>query len=372
MISGHATQEGTEKYNDRFREKLHAHHFQNFLDLTFSSIGLGSYLGDANTETDAKYVAAVKQAVSSGINVLDTAINYRCQRSEKNYGVAIKQLIEEGLIKREELIICSKAGFLPFNQETPEDPIKYFKETYIDSGLVPEEHVSQGCHAMTPEYLETQLKQSLENLGVECIDIYYIHNPEIQLADIDSIKFRDRMRDVFEWMEAKVKEGKIKYYGTATWNGYRLQRSQADYLSLEELNLLAREVAGQGHHFKFVQLPFNLAMPEAWILPNQLFGKQEMSLLQIAERLGIGVIASASLLQAKLAGELPEFLNQYFKGLEKSSQKSLQFARSVKGILTALVGMKESKHIDENLKVAEVEKVSESDLILMFQNPSAT
>jgi aryl-alcohol dehydrogenase-like predicted oxidoreductase len=245
--------------------------------------------------------------------------------------------------------------------------LKYFKNHYLDKGLLAKGDIVQGCHAMTPAYLENQLQLSLKNLGVETIDIYYIHNPEIQLADIDSIQFRERMRNVFKWMEEKVSEGKIRYYGTATWNGYRLKRNQIDYLSLEELNLLAREVAGLEHHFKFVQLPFNLAMPEAWILPNQLFGKQEMSLLQIADRLGFCVIASASLLQAKLTKELPSFLDEYFEGLTMSSQKALQFTRSVKGIRCALVGMKETQHIDENLEVTKMPKIAEEKLILMFQ-----
>ena len=367
MISGHATSLGTKQFARRFESLLHADHFSESHNLYFSSIGLGSYLGATDSLTDEKYIQAVKKSVLSGVNVLDTAINYRCQRSEKNYGKAIKDLIDAGDIKREEIIICSKAGFLPFVDELPEDPLRYFEEQFIVHGLISKTDLAQGCHAMTPVYLENQLQLSLKNLGLETLDIYYIHNPEIQLADVNGMEFRERMRKVFQWMEEKVSEGKIRYYGTATWNAYRVQRNQGDYLSLEELNLLAREVAGSDHHFRFVQLPFNLGMPEAWILPNQLFGKQEMSLLQIADRLDITVIGSASLLQAKLTGALPSFLSPYFEGLPKSSQKAIQFARSVKGIQCALVGMKESQHIDENLEVAKKPKITEETLILMFQ-----
>lgn len=156
-------------------------------------------------------------------------------------------------------------------------------------------------------------------------------------------------------------------YGTATWNGYRLRPDQPDYLPLEDLHFLAREAGGSGHHFKVIQLPFNLAMPEAWIFPNQRFGAGTVPVLQLAHRLGLIVMTSASLMQGKLAGPVPDFMGSYARGLDKASQRALQFVRSVPGVTTALAGMKQKSHVDENIKTADVLPLTEEELILMFQ-----
>ncbi|MBI3313211.1 MAG: aldo/keto reductase [Candidatus Omnitrophica bacterium] len=366
-IKGYATQEGTGSYKERFSGQFAEGHFRQREGLWFSSLGIGSYLGGADEATDHAYEEALKEAIGSGINVADSAINYRHQRSERNFGRALRQLIQENKIKREEIILCTKGGFIPFDEDEPKNLSAYLKSTYVDTGLLHAGDVAQSCHAITPVYLEDQLQRSLDNLGVETIDIYYLHNPETQLADFDRKIFSERLRLAFEWLEEKVREGKIKRYGTATWQGYRVPSEQKEYLGLEEISLLAREAGGPGHHFKVVQLPFNLAMPEAWIFPNQSYGANQVSLLNVAERYGITVIASASLLQARLAGKLPEFFTRHFPGFKHSSQCALQFVRSVPGVTTALVGMKNKAHIKENLDTVKFPPLSEEELVMIFQ-----
>lgn len=373
MIKGYATATGTTSYKEHFvagatgRSPLHPNHFRERGGLWFSSIGIGSYLGEPDNETDRLYEEAFKEAVLSGVNVIDSAINYRAQRSERSFGKALGALIQTGKIKREEIILCTKGGFIPFDGEYPGNPADYFQKTYLDTGILKSEDVAQDCHAMTPVYLEDQLKRSLSNLGVETIDIYYVHNPETQLAEVDRKEFLDRIRRVFEWMEQKVKEGKIRMYGTATWTGYRVAPEAEDYLSLEELNLLAREVGGPGHHFRAVQLPVNLAMPEAWVAANQRFGANLVPFLQAAMRLGMIVTGSASLLQGRLAKNLPKFLELSFKNLAQPSQRSLQFARSLPGMTTSLVGMKTVAHVRENLETANVPPLTEEELLMIFE-----
>lgn len=366
MTKGYATEAGTNQYKDRFK-KFADGFYRKSQSLWFSSLGLGSYLGDSDEKTDRMYIEAVKAAVKSGVNVLDTAINYRCQRSERNFGVALKNLIDNGEIKREEIILCTKAGFIPYDGEVPKDPRGYIQSEYYDRGILKESDVVSDCHAMTPEYLDCELEKSLKNLGVETLDVFYLHNPETQLAALKVDEFMKKIVAAFKWAEEKVKEGKIRYYGTATWNGYRVQHGSADHLSLEEMNVCAREAGGAENHFKFVQLPLNLAMPEAWILANQPYGASLIPFLQLAKSLGVTVVASASLLQAQLTGAFPDFLRESFPGLETSAQKSIQFSRSVPGVTTALVGMKQGKHVEENIKVGNVEALSEESLVAMFQ-----
>lgn len=374
MILGHATQEGTARYKSRFVDVRERHaspllrtHFRDREGLSFSSIGIGSYLGESDEATDRLYEESMKAAVESGINVIDSAINYRSQRSERAFGKAIAELIDEGKAKRDELIVCTKGGFIPFDGEEPADYRGYIKRTYIDSKILRPEDVAQGCHAMTPAYLEDQLSKSLKNLGLETIDIYYLHNPETQLEEVSRKEFLERTRAAFVFLEEKVKEGKIQMYGTATWNGYRIHPEADACLQLEELILLAREVGGTAHHFKAVQLPLNLAMPEAWMMANQRFGANLVPVLNLIDRTNMIGVASASLSQARLTGPLPEFLDPYFDKLPKSSQRAIQFARSIPGITTALVGMKNTAHVAENLLPATVPPLSEGDLVLMFQ-----
>jgi aryl-alcohol dehydrogenase-like predicted oxidoreductase len=366
-IKGFATPEGTERFKKRFEKTLDPGHFRLAQGLWFSSLGAGSYLGEPDRATDDLYKEALKEAIRSGVNVLDAAINYRCQRSERAFGEALRELVDAGEISREEIILCTKGGFLPFDGDYPSDPRDYFRQTYLDTGLLKPGDIAQGCHAMTPRYLEDQLSRSLENLGVEAVDLYYVHNPETQLEAIDRKEFLKRLQAVFELFEKKVEEGKVKRYGMATWSGYRIPPDQPGYLSLEEVQVLAREVGGSGHHFKAVQLPVNLAMPEAWVLQNQNYGASFLPFLKVAERLGVTVIASASLLQGQLTRPFPPEFQSLFSPLRQSSQCSLQFVRSLPGVTTALVGMKRKEHVRENLETVKVPPMSEAELTQLFQ-----
>ena len=102
-------------------------------------------------------------------------------------------------------------------------------------------------------------------------------------------------------------------------------------------------------------------------MANQRFGASLVPALNLIDRTGMIGVASASLLQAKLTGPLPEFLDPFFDKLPKSSQRAIQFARSIPGITTALVGMKTKSHVAENILPATVQPLTESDLVLMFQ-----
>lgn len=346
-----ATPDGTQRYRERF-----AHlpdHFRQRQGLWLSSIGLGSYLGDADARADAAYAAATGHAVESGINVVDTAINYRFQRSERSIGSALKTLFESGRARRDEIVVCSKGGYVPFDGEYPADPDRYIRETYLDTAIVEARDFVDG-HCMAPEFLWHQIDQSRRNLGVECIDIYYVHNPETQLDAIPRPEFRKRLRAAFEFLEQQVDQGWIQFYGTATWNGYRASPKAAGYLSLDDVLAVAREVRGINHHCRFIQLPFNLAVLEALTERNQRASGELMSTLEAAQRLGVTVIGSAALLQRRLLGQIPERLREQFHGLTSDAQRAIQFARSAPGVATALVGMSRVEHVDDNVATAAI------------------
>ncbi len=357
MIAGFATPQGTARYRERFPQLAEADFFRRPQhapgagELWLSSLGLGTYLGEPADTADAAYTEAILLAVGSGINVLDTAINYRHQRSERNIGMALAQLIATATVQRDELLVCTKAGYLSFDASLPPDPNGYFIREYVESGILDPKELAGGVHCMAPRFLHDQIERSRKNLGLETIDLFYLHNPETQLADVSPDVFRERLKRAFAALEASVKAGKLRYYGMATWNAFRVPDGSRDSISLAEIVALARDVGGNAHHFRFVQLPFNLAMPEAYVLANQTVGKKNVSILTAAMQLGIVAIGSASLYQGRLTHGLPEFITHTL-GMQSDAENALQFARSTPGMTTSLIGMGHVDHVAANLRPA--------------------
>jgi aryl-alcohol dehydrogenase-like predicted oxidoreductase len=363
---GSATPQGTLRFAARFQGRSAPGHFREVPGgLVFSSIGMGTYLGEPDDATDERYTVSVVAAVEGGVNVLDTAINYRIQRSERAIGVALKQLASNGF-SRDEFVLCTKAGFLTPDGEMPPDPNVYFKHEFLDRGIFKVEDIAAGCHCMAPRYLENQLERSRRNLGVDCVDVFYLHNPETQLTEVPPEEFHKRIQLAFKFLESAVAAGKIGAYGMATWNAFREDPKAEGYLPLEGMADIAREVAGENHHFRYIQLPFNLAMPEALTRPNQVVGGRAMPMVQAARTLGITLVTSAALLQGQLTKNLPPFIGAALN-LKTNSSLALQFARSVPGLTTALVGMSKVEHVKANLELVGVEPAPRDQFLKLFE-----
>jgi aryl-alcohol dehydrogenase-like predicted oxidoreductase len=369
---GYATPEGTARYAARLQGSVAAGHFREFEGLQISSIGLGTYLGEHDAETDAQYRDAIVRAVELGCNLIDTAINYRFQQSERAIGQALATLFEQGRLRRDEMVIATKGGFIPFDGSPPrsqQDFFSYVEKVLIQPGIIKPTDIVAGCHCMTPAYLQHQLESSLQNLGLECVDIYFVHNPETQLEEIPRTEFVQRVRAAFQALESHVAAGKVRWYGTATWNGYRQPPEAPDYLALGEFVAAARDVASERHHFQAIQLPHNLAMPEALTQQNQHVDGQTLSPLEAAQVFGMYVMCSASILQSRLTQGLPPVLTQVFR-LDNDAQCAIQFVRSSPGVGSALIGMKQVRHVEENLAVAKVPPASLEQFMQLFERSS--
>ena len=332
-----------------------------------SSIGIGTYLGNYDDATDQEYHQAIAHAVRSGCNVIDSAINYRLQRSERAIGTALKELATHGY-NRDEIVVATKGGFIPYDGAPPQDARSYIEQTFIKPGLATAADIISGCHCMTPAYLGNQLDNSLSNLDLESIDIYYVHNPETQLSKIARDEFHNRLIKAFETLESAVENGKIRMYGMATWNCFRSAADAKDYLSLAEVVQTAGKAGGKNHHFKVIQLPLNLGMSEALSNANQPLHDHQHTLLEVAQELGITVMCSASVLQGQLTRNLPPLIRETFTGLETDGQRALQFVRSTPGVTTALVGMKQKQHVEENLRTALIAPASWEQYSKLFQS----
>lgn len=342
MIAGFATPQGTERIAERFGKARDCGFYRVFDGLKMSTLGMGTYLGDPDDQTDTAYREGVIAAICGGINCLDTAINYRHQRSERSIGAALQHLFHEGDVARDEVVIATKAGFL-----TP---------GAVPKSLKPEDVVG-GMHSMQPDFLADQIDRSRSNLGLATIDIFYLHNPETQLLVLSRDEFEQRIRLAFARLERLVTEGKICYYGTATWEGYRRPAGARDALDLARLLQIAEETAGLTHHFRFIQLPLNLAMPEAF----------SNGILELTAKSGMAALASGTLSQGRLARNLPESLAAKFPGLASDAQRAIQFTRSTPGITTALVGMSKPAHVRENLAIAQTPPLPQYEYLDLYQ-----
>ncbi|HWB86721.1 MAG TPA: aldo/keto reductase [Bryobacteraceae bacterium] len=331
----HATAEGTARYVERHAEARHAGFYRTVLGLQVSSLGIGTYLGAVDEAADRAYTDALIAAGEGGINFFDTAINYRHQRSERVIGGALEHL------QRDEIVVCTKAGFL-----TP--------------GAVPDflqpDDVVGGMHSLAPRFLVDQIDRSRANLRVDTIDIFYLHNPETQLGFRPRAQVEERIRRAFAQLEQLVQQRKICYYGAATWDGFR----KKDALSLSRLAGIAAEEGGPQHHFRFIQLPFNLGMVEAFV-------DRPESVLEAAQRFGITVVASASLMQAGVLRQMPEAVADLLPGLTTDAQRAIQFTRSTPGIAVALAGMGRREHVAENLGVARVSPATREEYLRLYQ-----
>lgn len=357
-LNPRASEPGTERYAARWRQEFVQDFFRvSHSGLAVSSIALGTYLGESDDATDALYADAARRALASGINTIDTAINYRSQRSERVIGRVLQDSIGEGVIRRDEVVLCTKAGYVPLDHTPPasrEAYEEYLRREYIEPGILRVGDLVGGGHAISPEFLLDQLHRSMRNLGVQGIDYFYIHNPEQQLAAIAPAELTRRLRLAFETLESCVSRGEISAYGCATWSGLRLPAGSQGHISLYELSAIAKNVAGEDHHFRVVQLPINLTMSEAVRVSTQRDPRGRLvHVIDAAAELGIDLVASAPLLQGQLTQDLPDQVRDLFSG-STDAQRALAFVRALPAVLTTAVGMRSTRHVLENLDAVRV------------------
>jgi len=361
-VAGYATAEGTRKFMENaFKNGMANSHFRSFNNLNFSSLGIGTYLGRLTAEDDRDLENAIYHSLKSGaVNVIDTAINYRSMKSEKNIGHAIKRLIEDKIISRDQVFISTKNGYITNDGDYPTiDVLEYMHKMYISQGIIDSKDISSGYNVLNPNYIRKCLDKSLTNMQLDTIDLVYIHNAyESWFQDISRSEFNEKIRRVFQVYEEYRSQNKIRYYGMATWTCFRLPRNEEGYLSLEDMVRIAEDVAGKDHGFRFIQLPYNLAYREAYSLRNQTVNSDnDLTILEACNKLNIGVFTSVPLLQAKLFDvKIPDYL-----GIDNQLLKIVQITRSTPNVIAPLLGQKKLNHVKENIELAKVAPLNNSE-----------
>lgn len=351
LLAGYANREGTSRLRDRAVDarRLPPEHFRDAPgELILSSLGLGTYIGAPDAATDRAVEQAVTVSLSSTrVNVVDTAINYRYQRAERSIGRALARLVDRGEVRRDEVFVATKNGYFAPDAESPIPPDQWIVEELVRPGILDPADVVDDSHAMSPAYLADQLERSRKNLGLATVDLVYLHNAaDAQIPVVGPDEFLSRLEKAFRLYEKARRDGQLRTYGLATWDCLRVPPSDPRFFSLESAVRLARKVGGEEHGFRFVQFPFNIAMPEGATVKNQMVGGTRTTLFEAAHRLGVGCFTSVPLFQGQLARSGPKR-----DGLT-AAQTAVQFARSAPGTIAPLIGQKRPEHLSENLELA--------------------
>ena len=308
-ITGHATSQATQAFANRLNAQdpsfeENAYRRLTGTDLITSKIGYGTYRVHDQNETHAE---TLETAIEAGCNLIDTSSNYTDGGSETLIGVVLRKMISASVIKREEIIVVSKVGYMQGQnleqaqqRETSgnpwEDVVKYM----------------EGCwHCLHPDFLIDQWTRSTNRLGLETIDVYLLHNPEYFLSDAknrsaqsswDIIRdtFYDRVYHAFVQMERFVADGKIRYYGISS-NTFPSPHTDFEYVSLNRVYEAAAKAAETVYgdhavsHFKVIQLPYNLLESEALTETNNEIDGARVPVLEAARLLGLGVLVNRPL-----------------------------------------------------------------------------
>jgi aryl-alcohol dehydrogenase-like predicted oxidoreductase len=356
MFPGRANPEPTAAFAAVCAHAAAGHFRPTFDGLTLSSLGMGTYLGGSDDRTDALVAAAAASALQSGLNVLDSAINYRCQRGERSLGRMFEKLIPTGVVRREAVFVSTKAGYVPFDGVRPADAAGYIRDTYIRTGIAGADEFVGGSQCIAPNYLRDQIRRSLANLRLQTIDLFYLHNPEYMIPALGRPEWLRRMGEAFTALEQEAAAGRIAAYGTATWDGYRVGPEAREHLELAEVLGVAQRVGGTRHRFRAIQLPVSLSAPEAVEALTQTVNGIRMSALDAAAALGVAAFASGPIGQGEALAAVPtEFAARLGRlGLTTPAQQALQWTRSRPGLTCALIGMKETAHVRENLQLVGV------------------
>ncbi len=366
-IPGFATAEGTHRYAQRF-PNAGPDHFRQRYGLWMSSIGLGTYLGAPTEPVSQGYVESIASALAAGCNVIDTAPSYRHQRAEGDVGLALVQAFAQGTVQRDEVIVCTKGGYIPHDWPAASMP----------------EGAVAGIHSLDAAFLSSQISASLTNLGLATVDVYYLHEPEIQLNRRTPDEFLQSLRGAFEGLETEVQAGRIRFYGVACSHGLLATMGEPGHVPLYKMVQVAQAVAGETHHFRFLQFPYHLGMTQAFDQSNQLTkhhgigtdrsDKVNLSLLAAAVQMGIVSITCGGLAQGLLADEIPEGTGRQWAAQvprlagrrATRAQTALHFARSSPGVTTALVGMGNPAHAAENLALVNLPPLDTDRFFKLF------
>ena len=344
LVPGRATSEGTGRYARRHGLRT-GPTITPALVLPSLGLGTGGYGAPGDPTPPLALTGAVTAAFEGGLNHVDCAITYGAGLAEQVVGSALSEGIERGAWGRDEIVVVTKGGYLHL------DPAS-FERAFLRPGLCGPDDVTRG-HCLAPAFLRAQVDQSRSNLRLETLDVYLLHNPEEQLVARGPAVFRRQVCLAFAAMEELLAAGAIGAYGVAAAEGF--VTAGAGFHPVDLFFDCAREVAGDGHRFRYVELPCGLVRRHAFTARNhEAPGGGHRTVLEACEAAGLTVLGSAPLDGARTRIPIPDLLRSLCPSLDSDVGVALQFARSIPAVTTSLVGMRSAAHVAAALRLASL------------------
>ncbi|KAG0004572.1 hypothetical protein BGZ79_008823 [Entomortierella chlamydospora] len=224
--------------------------------LVLSKLGFGAY---RTNESQPAHRAALLKAIQAGVNVIDTSSHFGHGASETFIGNTLEELFKQNKIKREEVVVVSKAGFII-------PPATTSKGLFLSESLenVPSyaKISDSSYHSIHPAYLKAQITASLERLKLDKIDIFMINNPERMLGDkhipggFSKTRLYKEIAEAFVYLDQEVAEGRIGGYGICS-NALHMPTAE-DHLSLKAIVRTRADFGWDLENFVAIQAPLNL------------------------------------------------------------------------------------------------------------------
>lgn len=290
MIHGCASIEGTKAWLNQVG--FSANGPLGRTQLTVSHAGFGCYRVSTGVSEHAR---ALEHALASGINLIDTSANYADGGSEELVGQVIDHLVESGEMRRDSVVVVSKAGYLQGQNYALSQERKRRGEPFPDLVLY-----GEGLeHCIHPEFLQDQLTRSLERLRLQTLDVFLLHNPEYYLGwavknglsnEEAQAEYYRRIENAFRHLETEAAGGRIRWYGISS-NTFPAASSDPQFTCLERVWNIAESISKK-HHLGVVQMPMNLFETGAVLTANQPSGA---TALEFARRQNLGVLINRPL-----------------------------------------------------------------------------
>lgn len=218
-------------------------------DLTVSRICMGCMgFGDAQngqhswTLDEERSREIIKRGLELGVNFYDTAIGYQSGTSEQYLGRALKDFE-----KRDEVVVATK--FLPRTQEE------------IEAGISGQRHI------------EKMINKSLENLGMDYVDLYIYHMWD----------WNTSIYDILDGLNRVVKAGKARYIGISNCYAWQLAKANA----IAEKEGFVKFISVQGHY-------------------NLIFREEEREMVMLCNEENIAITPYSALASGRLSRKSDE------------------------------------------------------------------
>lgn len=293
MFPGRASEENTKSGSGAFASRRRSLYSGG---PSVSTIGFGSYriglhpkLGFPTCEK------ALESALKKGMNLVDTSTNYGDGQSEILVGRVLKRLVENDTLKRENVVVVSKVGYVQGTNLQIVDKKRLEGHPFLDVF----EFGQELSYCIHPTFIADQIERSRSRLGLETVDVYLLHNVEYILKylehkgeSLDKAReiFYEKIRESFIYLESLVAENKIAVYGISS-NTFGYPDESPESVSVEKCLSIANEIS-PNHNFKVVQTPLNWIEMSAAFWPQ---GEKQKTFLETSSEAGLGVLVNRPL-----------------------------------------------------------------------------